>query len=85
MSGIDFSQEWRKLSWAQQQRLTWINEVIDIFGSINRRHLQRKFRISTPQASVDFQLFQTLFPGVMKYDTQEKKYFNAALLPDEPF
>ncbi|MFK4719286.1 hypothetical protein ABIE89_000386 [Bradyrhizobium niftali] len=36
-----------------QQRQEWITKTLRVFGLINREHLERKFNISTPQASSD--------------------------------
>ena len=32
--------------------------MVRIYGYINRKHLEKKFEISTPQASMDLQYFQ---------------------------
>lgn len=60
--------------WFEQQRLAWIGEMLTIYGFINREHLQRKFRISQPQASKDLQTFMRSHPGVARYDVTRKCY-----------
>jgi len=55
-------------------RMEWIAETLRVFGSINRGHIERKFGISTPQASADLKQFADLNPGVMRYDTRKKRY-----------
>ena len=62
------------MSWFLEQRMDWIAETLSIFGFINRRHLQRKFGISTPQTSSDFREFQKRYPDRMCYDTHLKCY-----------
>lgn len=41
------------MTWFTEHRLAWIKESVEIFGFINREHIQKKFGISTPQASYD--------------------------------
>jgi hypothetical protein len=62
------------MTWFEQQRLLWIAECLDVFGFINREHLQRKFRISSPQASKDLQTYARLSPGTMTYNLHTKRY-----------
>lgn len=62
------------MTWFEQQRLVWIAECLDVFGFINREHLQRKFRISQPQASKDLQTFASQHPGAMTYNLHAKRY-----------
>lgn len=61
-------------SWAVEQRIAWIKEMVEIFGFINREHIMKKFWVSTAQASVDIQLAQKRFPNLMAYNTQQKQY-----------
>ncbi len=63
-----------KLSWAQEQRLDFIEEMVRLYGFINRAHLVKKFRISTAQAAGDFRLFLKLNHGFIVYDKQAKHY-----------
>jgi hypothetical protein len=62
--------------WFAQHRLAWIAEMLEIYGFINRDHLQRKFGISEPQASKDFATYQrTSGSGpAMVYNVQTKRY-----------
>lgn len=48
--------------------------MLQIYGFINREHLQRKFEISQPQASKDLQTFARLRPHAMRYDLSRKCY-----------
>ncbi len=54
--------------------MEWIEETLRVFGFINRQHLMRKFFISLPQASMDLNRFQEMFPGRMHYDLASKRY-----------
>lgn len=54
--------------------MAWISETLRIFGFINRAHLERKFEISTPQASIDLHRFAKLNPQRMTYDLSRKCY-----------
>lgn len=62
--------------WYQQHRLEWIGETLRVFGFINREHIQRKFGLSTPQASKDLQLYQRLHPDETSYDLHLKRYIS---------
>jgi hypothetical protein len=48
--------------------------MLRIYGFINREHLERKFGISTPQASLDLQRFQQASPHLIRYDQSRKAY-----------
>jgi len=41
------------VNWFARYRLDWIADMLHVYGFLNREHLQRKFGISTPQASKD--------------------------------
>lgn len=60
--------------WFEQQRFEWIAETLRVFGFINREHIQRKFGISRPQASLDLAGFQRRYPQAMTYDPSAKRY-----------
>lgn len=62
------------MRWFEQQPMSWIAETLRIFGFINREHLERKFGISTPQASKDLQRFQKLFPSACAYNLTAHHY-----------
>lgn len=62
------------MSWFLEQRMDWIDETLRIFGFINRRHMQRKFGISMPQAANDFREFEKRHPDRMCYDPHLKCY-----------
>lgn len=48
--------------------------MLRIYGFINREHLQKKFGISVPQASLDLKTFQQSYPYAMHYDLNRKCY-----------
>lgn len=62
------------MRWFEQYRMDWIAETLRVFGFINRQHLERKFAVSTPQASTDLNRFQKLHPGAMSYDKSAKRF-----------
>jgi hypothetical protein len=62
------------VNWFADQRQAWIAEMLTVYGFINREHLQRKFGISQPQASLDLQTFARAHPRVMQYDLSRKAY-----------
>lgn len=61
-------------NWFVRHRQDWIAETVRIFEFINREHLERKFGISTPQASMDLRQFQEERPGVIEYNRSTKRY-----------
>ena len=61
------------MNWFAEQRQSWIIEMLTIYGYINREHLERKFRISTPQASSDLRMCCKLNSNVI-YNTSNKRY-----------
>jgi hypothetical protein len=62
--------------WYKSHRMEWIAEMLRIYGFINRKHIQKKFGLSTPQASKDLQDFQKLHPGMTEYNLSEKQYIS---------
>lgn len=67
------------MRWFEEKRQEWIAETLRVFGFIQRKHLIRKFRISTPQASADLQRFQTAHPRAIRYDASRKRYINTLM------
>jgi hypothetical protein len=65
------------MRWFEQHRQEWIAETLRVFGFINREHLERKFGISTPQASLDLRAFQRAHPQMIQYDLSAKRYVAA--------
>jgi hypothetical protein len=61
-------------NWAVRQRQGWIAETVHVFGFINREHIERKFGVSTPQASLDLAAFQSRHPGAIEYNRSAKRY-----------
>lgn len=55
-------------------RQEWIAETLRVFGFINREHIERKFGISTPQASIDLAAFQKNHPSAIAYNKTTKRY-----------
>jgi DeoR/GlpR family transcriptional regulator of sugar metabolism len=62
------------MRWFEQHRQDWIAEALSVYGFINREHLERKFGVSTPQASKDLATFQRLNPKAMAYNLTTKRY-----------
>jgi hypothetical protein len=65
---------WDKLNWAQEQRILMIENMLRAYGYINRAHIERLFRISTPQASADLRMFMKLYPKLLEYNRSAKRY-----------
>ncbi len=62
------------MTWFTERRLEWIKESVDIFGHVNRAHIEKKFGITAAQASVDLREAQHRWPDLMEYDTSGKRY-----------
>jgi hypothetical protein len=62
------------MNWFVEHRITWIKESFEIFGAVRREHVQKKFGISTAQASHDLREVQKRWPQLVKYDLSEKIY-----------
>jgi|SRR5579872_159904 len=60
--------------WGQAQRFEFIEWRAYWLGRVNRSDLTEKFRVSTPQASIDLQAYQEAAPNNLKYDQTEKAY-----------
>jgi hypothetical protein len=63
-----------EVRWFKQHRMEWIAESLRVYGFINREHIQRKFGLSTPQASKDLMEYQRIYPSALHYDVSKKKY-----------
>lgn len=61
--------------------MEWIAETLSVFGYINREHIERKFGVSTPQASIDLNRFARLHPHAMTYDKTAKRYVGTRRTP----
>lgn len=70
------------MRWFEQHRMEWIAETLRVFGFINREHLERKFGVSTPQASTDLNRFMRANPGAMTYDKSAKRYIAQPVIAD---
>ncbi|MGB0854920.1 MAG: hypothetical protein ACPGSI_16610 [Pikeienuella sp.] len=62
------------MNWCAQQRQSFIAEMLDVYGFINRAHLERKFGCSSIQASKDLTLFAARNPAAVRYDNRAKAY-----------
>lgn len=65
------------MNWFAEQRQAWIAEMLDVYGFINREHLEKKFKVSTPQASGDLRAFLKANPDKIIYNTSTKRYERA--------
>lgn len=64
-------------TWFVDRRIEWIAESVEIFGSINRAHIVKKFGVSIPQASTDLAATMRRHPSLMTYDSSAKAYRRA--------
>jgi hypothetical protein len=59
---------------ALQQRLRFIDIVLQHYGWLRRQVLMDQFGISTQQASMDIQVYLDVAQGNMEYDNNAKLY-----------
>jgi hypothetical protein len=70
----------KRLRWAPEQRLEFIEFRLFWDGGINRSDLMTRFGVSEPQASKDLTAYRELAPGNLEYDSSRKRY-----VPASPF
>lgn len=58
----------------EEERMNWVKETIEVFGTINRFHVVRKFGVSTQTASRDLSNAQKRWPDLIHYDKSEKRF-----------
>lgn len=63
-----------RLNWYAQQRQEWIDEMLHIYGFINRKHIMAKFQCSEALAAGDLRTFSAATPDRMTYCPQRKAY-----------
>jgi hypothetical protein len=61
-----------------KERLEFIEFRLFWEGRINRSDIMERFAISTPQASKDLSLYESLAPGNLSYDVSAKRYTASA-------
>ncbi|WP_263408542.1 WYL domain-containing protein [Terriglobus tenax] len=61
-----------------KERLEFIEFRLFWEGRINRADIMERFAISTPQASKDLSLYESLAPGNLAYDVSAKRYSASA-------
>ncbi|MBC3765506.1 WYL domain-containing protein [Neptunicella marina] len=66
------------LSFAQKQRLAYIDFCLLFKGSIYRQDLINRFEIGLSAGSRDFALYKELAPANLSYDTIERRYCQTA-------
>ncbi len=64
--------------WGQERRIEFIDFRLQWDGRVNRSDLIDFFRISVPQASLDFARYMELAPQNIEYDRSEKAYLAAS-------
>jgi predicted DNA-binding transcriptional regulator YafY len=64
----------RKVRRGIKQRLEFIDFRLFWEGRINRSDIMERFKISTPQASKDLSLYESMAPGNLVYDVSGKRY-----------
>lgn len=63
------------VSYAQQQRLAYIDFKLYFTGSVTRSEIVQHFKLGMSAATRDINLYKELAPKNMAYDNTEKKYF----------
>ncbi len=73
----------RQPRWFARHRQEWIAETVRIFGYINRKHIERKFEITSAVASTDLREFMRANPDALIYDGTGKRYASPEYEPLE--
>jgi predicted DNA-binding transcriptional regulator YafY len=68
----------RRLRWAPEQRLEFIEFRLFWDGWVNRSDLMDRFGVSEPQASKDLSTYRELAPANLEYDSSRKRYVAAS-------
>lgn len=63
-----------QIKYAVEQRLRFIDFLVNTYGYINRNAVVDYFGISVPQVSNDFKMYQELAPNNISYDHRQKRY-----------
>src|SRR4051794_6862761 len=67
----------KRLRWAPEQRLEFIEFRLFWDGAVNRSDLMDRFGISEPQASKDLATYRDLASDNLEYDSSKKRYVAA--------
>ncbi len=62
------------MKYAVEQRLRFIDFILDHYGYINRECVEDYFGISTPQVTKDIKEYMKLSPDNIFYSTSSKRY-----------
>ena len=71
----------KRLRWAPEQRLEFIEFRLFWDGAVNRSDLMDRFGISEPQASKDLAAYRDLAANNIEYDSSKKRYVSGESLP----
>lgn len=63
------------ISFAQKQRLAYIDFCLLFKGAIYRQDLINRFEVGLSAGSRDFSIYKELAPDNLSYDSREKRYF----------
>ncbi len=63
------------ISFAQKQRLAYIDFCLLFKGAIYRQDLINRFQVGLSAGSRDFSIYKELAPDNLSYDSREKRYF----------
>ena len=67
------------MNWYARQRQIWINEMLRIYGFINRSHICEKFGCSPQSAGHDLTKFAEANSAWVSYDPRRRAYVNTKL------
>lgn len=66
------------ISFAQKQRLAYIDFCLLFKGAIYRQDLMKRFQVGLSAGTRDFNLYKELSPKNLEYDSCEKRYFQTS-------
>ena len=62
------------MRYAEEQRLRFIDFLLDHYGFVRRSAVMDFFCVSQPQASADIKRYMEVAPGNIEYDKSRKAY-----------
>ena len=65
------------MNYAAEQRVRFIDVMLVVYGSANRKSLMEYFGIAPACATKDLTTYKKLYPGNMTYDEVSKTYVKA--------
>ena len=77
-NNINIESQLKDVSFAQRQRLSYIEFCLMFRGHLTRNDLVHRFEVGLSAGTRDLNLYRELAPDSLNYDSKQKKYFQTA-------